>query len=66
MGGIRCHLKTIMKGSGRYHSIRWNVYWLLNPDQLYLEPIRKVLNPVYLILPVLERREPRCRMTPLE
>jgi hypothetical protein len=35
MGGIRCHLKTIMKGSGRYHSIRWNVYWLLNPDQLY-------------------------------
>jgi hypothetical protein len=25
MGGIRCHLKTIMKGSGRYHAIRWNV-----------------------------------------
>jgi len=28
MGVTRRNLKTIMKGLGRYHEMRWNVYFL--------------------------------------
>jgi hypothetical protein len=39
MGVTRGHLKTIMKGSGRYHEIRWNVGFSLS-DRYNNRPIK--------------------------